>query len=98
MSGPTPAIDCAVCGHVDFAHASWEGCAYGGCDCKRVNYGYGWLAPQDRPTAAALDYAETALSECWAVLRRIAAGESDPARIAADLLEAHGHNLTDGAS
>ena len=49
-----------------------------------------------RPTeaeenAAALDYAETALSECWAVLRRIAAGEGDPARVAADLLEAHGH-------
>lgn len=40
--------------------------------------------------AAALDYAETALSECWTVLQRIRAGEFDPRRIAGDLLEAHG--------
>lgn len=42
--------------------------------------------------AAALDYAETALSETWAALRRIAEGEPDPRRIAADMLEAHGHD------
>lgn len=44
---------------------------------------------------AALDYTETALSEAWEVLRRIAAGDPNPAQVAADLLEAHGHEGID---
>lgn len=39
---------------------------------------------------ASLDYAEAALAECQAVLRRIRDGEDDPRRLAGDLLEAHG--------
>lgn len=56
----------------------------------------GWVAAmQERnrrsvQDLAALDYAETALSEAWAVLRRIRDGDDDPQRMAADLLDAHG--------
>lgn len=55
------------------------------------------VASVPRPTpaeegAAARDYAETALSETWAVLRRIANGDPNPRQLAIDLLRAHGHN------
>lgn len=58
--------------------------------CRRSDCQPDWRNPAVQD-AAALDYAETALSEAWAVLRRIAAGEPGPRRIAADLLESHGH-------
>lgn len=63
--------------------------------------GHRWSCPAVRPTeaqedAAILDYTETALTEAWMVLRDIAAGHKYPARYAANLLRAHGHNLDEG--
>jgi hypothetical protein len=56
------------------------------------------VASVPRPTpaeedAAALDYAETALSEAWAILRRIADGVEHPQQVAADYLAANGFAL-----
>ena len=51
MSGQDapPEVKCSACQHIDFAHADVRGCAFGGCGCERVNFGYGWLAPDEVP-------------------------------------------------